>query len=159
MNININDEIRSAKIYTMTSSGPKSDDIKNILSNKNILLVGVPGAFTPTCNDDHLPGFIENYKEFKEKGIDEIIFISVNDPFVVSKWKEYNKADNIIFLSDADSEFANMLNLKIDLSVIGLGVRLSRFALIIENCVIKKVFDEKGGGLEKSTAINVLSNL
>ena len=143
----------------MTVEGPKAEDLKNLISNKKIILVAVPGAFTPTCNDDHLPGFIENYERFKSKGIDEIFFISVNDPFVVNKWKEYNSADKINFLADADSEFLNLTGLTIDLSVIGLGKRLSRFAMIIENCILKKIYDENGGGLDVSTASSILSDL
>ena len=83
----------------------------------------------------------------------------INCTFVVNKWKEYNKANNIEFLADSNLEFADMTGLKIDLSVIGLGVRLSRFALLIDNCILKKIFDEEGGGLEKSKAENILPNL
>lgn len=159
MKIKINEEIKSTKVFIMTVEGPKAEDLKNLISNKKIILVAVPGAFTPTCNDDHLPGFIENYERFKSKGIDEIFFISVNDPFVVNKWKEYNSADKINFLADADSEFLNLTGLTIDLSVIGLGKRLSRFAMIIENCILKKIYDENGGGLDVSTASSILSDL
>ena len=159
MNLKLNDEIGDANVFIMTESGPKSVSLKNLLSNKKALIIAVPGAFTPTCNDDHLPGFIKNYENFKNIGIDQIFFISVNDPFVVNKWKEYNKANNIEFLADSNLEFADMTGLKIDLSVIGLGVRLSRFALLIDNCILKKIFDEEGGGLEKSKAENILPNL
>ena len=93
MNLKLNDEIGNANVFIMTESGPKSVSLKNLLSNKKVLIVAVPGAFTPTCNDDHLPGFIKNYENFKNIGIDQIFFISVNDPFVVNKWKEYNKAN------------------------------------------------------------------
>ena len=155
----INEEIKSAKVFVMTADGPKPEDLKKLISNKKIVLVAVPGAFTPTCNDDHLPGFIENYERFKSKGIDEIFFISVNDPFVVNKWKEYNSADKINFIADANSEFLNLTGLTIDLSVIGLGKRLSRFAMIIDNCILKKIYDENGGGLDVSTASSILSDL
>ena len=98
-------------------------------------------------------------KEIYEKGIEKIIFVSKNDPFVMNEWKKSKSENDIIFIGDSMGEFADKSGLKMDLSVIGLGERLSRFALIIEDNVIKNIFDEEGGGFEKSSANDVLEAL
>ena len=127
-----------------------------MFNNKKILLVSVPGAFTPTCSEQHLPGYINLKMKFSSKGIDKIIFISVNDPFVMSEWaKSFNETD-IVFIADSYGDLLNEIGAVIDLTSIGLGKRLSRFAMIIDNGLVKLIFDEDGGGLDKSKAENVL---
>ena len=98
-------------------------------------------------------------KKFKNKGVDEIYFVSVNDPFVMNAWMMSYPNSKINYIADSNSELLNSSGLEMDLSVIGLGKRLSRFAMLIDNGLIKMIFDEKGGGLEKSKAENVLENL
>lgn len=159
MKIKVNDTIPEINFFYISESGPKKISSKELFAGKKVILVGVPGAFTPTCSLEHLPGFIEKKKEIYEKGIEKIIFVSKNDPFVMNEWKKSKSENDIIFIGDSMGEFAEKSGLKMDLSVIGLGERLSRFALIIEDNVIKKIFDEEGGGFEKSSANDVLKAL
>ena len=159
MKIKVNDTIPEINFFYISESGPKKISSKELFAGKKVILVGVPGAFTPTCSLEHLPGFIEKKKEIYEKGIERIIFVSKNDPFVMNEWKKSKSENDIIFIGDSMGEFAEKSGLKMDLSVIGLGERLSRFALIIEDNVIKNIFDEEGGGFEKSSANDVLKAL
>lgn len=159
MTININDYLPDVDFFYMSESGPKKIGTKELFDNKKIILVGVPGAFTPTCSLEHLPGFIENKDNFFSKGIDKIIFISVNDPFVISEWAKSHNENDIIFIGDSVGEFASKTGLKMDLSVIGLGTRLSRFAMLVDNKQVKLIFDEEGGDLKKSTASIVLDSI
>ena len=159
MKIKVNDTIPEINFFYISESGPKKISSKELFAGKKVILVGVPGAFTPTCSLEHLPGFIEKKKEIYEKGIERIIFVSKNDPFVMNEWKKSKSENDIMFIGDSMGEFAEKTGLKMDLSVIGLGERLSRFALIIEDNVIKNIFDEEGGGFEKSSANDVLKAL
>ena len=159
MKIKVNDTIPEINFFYISESGPKKISSKELFAGKKVILVGVPGAFTPTCSLEHLPGFIEKKKEIYEKGIEKIIFVSKNDPFVMNEWKKSKSENDIIFIGDSMGEFAEKSGLKMDLSVIGLGERLSRFALIIEDNVIKNIFDEEGGGFEKRSANDVLKAL
>ena len=159
MSININDFLPEVNLFYMSESGPKKTGTKELFDNKKIILVGVPGAFTPTCSLEHLPGFIENKDKFYSKGIDKIIFISVNDPFVISEWSKSHNEEDIFFIGDSSGEFASKTGLKMDLSIIGLGTRLSRFAMLVDNRQVKLIFDEEGGDLKKSTASIVLDSI
>ena len=159
MKLKIDDIIPNTDIFKIGSSGPLKIKSYEIFQNKKILLVGVPGAFTPTCSLEHLPGFTDKVKEFKDKGIEEIIFMSVNDPFVMDEWCKSKNEDEISFLSDPFCEFGKKIGFTLDLTEIGLGLRLSRFAMLVENKKIKIIFDEEGGGLNKSSADSVLKAL
>ena len=159
MKIKVNDIIPEINFFYISESGPKKISSKELFAGKKVILVGVPGAFTPTCSLEHLPGFIEKKRKIYEKGIEKIIFVSKNDPFVMNEWKKSKSENDIMFIGDSMGEFAEKTGLKIDLSVIGLGERLSRFALVIEDNVIKNMFDEEGGGFEKSSANDVLKAL
>ena len=159
MKLKIDDIIPNTDIYKIGSSGPQKIKSYEIFQNKKILLVGVPGAFTPTCSLEHLPGFTDKVQEFKNKGIEEIIFMSVNDPFVMDEWRKSKNEDKISFLSDPFCEFGKKIGFTLDLTEIGLGLRLSRFAMLVENKKIKIIFDEEGGGLNKSSADFVLKAL
>ena len=159
MKLKIDDIIPNTDIYKIGSSGPQKIKSYEIFQNKKILLVGVPGAFTPTCSLEHLPGFTDKVQEFKNKGIEEIIFMSVNDPFVMDEWRKSKNEDKISFFSDPFCEFGKKIGFTLDLTEIGLGLRLSRFAMLVENKKIKIIFDEEGGGLNKSSADFVLKAL
>ena len=95
--------------------------LKDEFNNKKIILFGVPGAFTPTCTNEHLPGYIKHFDSFKLKGIDEIFFIAVNDPFVMQKWGESVEQNNLNFIADSDGEFMRSSGVMNDLSAAGLG--------------------------------------
>lgn len=156
MKINEGDCFPLVSFYHIGDKGPTSVKSTELFNNKKILLVSVPGAFTPTCSEQHLPGYINLKDEIFSKGIDKIIFISVNDPFVMDEWaKSFNETD-IVFIADSYGDLLNEIGAVIDLTSIGLGKRLSRFAMIIDNGLVKLIFDEDGGGLDKSKAENVL---
>lgn len=158
MKLKINETFPNVDLY-MFDSGPKIVSASDLFANKNCLLVAVPGAFTPTCSENHLPGYIKSKDKIFKKNIDKIFFVSVNDPFVMNEWgKKYNETD-IVFLSDPFAELAKIIDFKMDLTQIGLGVRLSRFAMLIRNNIVEKIFDDNGGELEKSKADEVLKIL
>ena len=159
MKIKENDMLPEVNFFYLTNNGPKSISTSELFKNKKILLVGVPGAFTPTCSLEHLPGFIENKGIFYSKGIDKIIFVSVNDPFVISEWAKSKNERDIQFIGDPNGDFVKQTGLIIDLSVIGLGTRLSRFAMVVDNMRISLLLDEDGGDLKLSAAEKVLESI
>lgn len=138
--------------YKLKDGSPEKVSSADLFNKKKIILVGVPGAFTPTCSNEHLPGYIKNFDTFKSKGIDEVYFVSVNDPFVMQKWGDSVGENNLKFIADSDGEFMKLSELMVDLSAAGLGNRLSRFSMLIDDGLIKELFDEEGPGLEKSKA-------
>ena len=136
-----------------------ADQEKRLFNDKKILLVSVPGAFTPTCSEQHLPGYIKHKDDIISKGIDKIYFVSVNDPFVMQEWAKTFKENDIGFIADSYGDLLNEIEAIIELTVMGLGKRLSRFSMIIDNGLVNAIFDEEGGGLDKSKAENVLKFL
>ena len=159
MKIKVDDCFPDVTFFQLVGGNPKTLKSSQIFNKKKIILVSVPGAFTPTCSNEHLPGYVKLHDEFKKKGIDDIYFVAANDPFVMEAWINSTAERNIKYLADSNFELLDATGLEIDLTVAGLGKRLSRFALLIDNGLIKKIFDEEGGGLEKSSAENLLKNL
>ena len=136
MKYKVNDKIDNVDVYKINENGLKVKFL-NVIEDKTVLLIGVPGEFTPTCSEEHLPGYVKLLDDFLKEGIQKIIFISVNDPFVLEKWLDANNAKNIEFLSDYDHNFLEKSGFKIDLSVVGLGIRLSRFAMVIKILLLR----------------------
>ena len=131
-----------------------------LFAGKKIVLFGVPGAFTPTCNDTHLPGFMVNADKIREAGADDIVCMAVNDPFVLAAWaKATGTGDHIRVLSDGSADYANALGLTLDLSGIGFGVRSARFAAIVDDGELKYLGVEPGKEVTVSGADAVLENL
>jgi peroxiredoxin len=160
MKIKVDDCFPDVTFFQLEDGNPKTFKSSQIFNEKKIILVSVPGAFTPTCSNEHLPGYVKLYDEFKKKGIDDIYFVAANDPFVMEAWINSTvEKKKIKYLADSNLELLDATGLEIDLTVAGLGKRLSRFAIFIDNGLIKKIFDEEGGGLEKSSAENLLKNL
>ena len=159
MKIKVDDCFPDVTFFQLVDGNPKTFKTSEIFNNKKIILVSVPGAFTPTCSNEHLPGYVKLYDEFKKKGIDEIFFVAANDPFVMEAWINSNSESKIKYLADSNLELLDATGLEIDLTVAGLGKRLSRFAIFVDDGLIKNIFDEEGGGLEKSSAENLLKNL
>ena len=159
MKIKLDDCFPDVTFFQLEDGNPKIFKSSQIFNEKKIILVSVPGAFTPTCSNEHLPGYVRLYDEFKKKGIDDIYFVAANDPFVMEAWINATSERIIKYLADSNFELLDATGLEIDLTVAGLGKRLSRFAIFIDNGLIKKIFDEEGGGLEKSSAENLLKNL
>ena len=140
-----------------------TDGVSNVLSlkvefkNKRLILFGVPGAFTPTCSEKHLPGYIKLYDSFKKKNIDEIYCLSVNDHYVMKSWLiSYSEEHKIIGIADGNAEITKYYNLITDKSKNFMGYRSTRFAMLIENNKIKSLKIEKPGELKLSTAENML---
>ena len=127
---------------------------------KKIVLFSVPGAFTPTCSAKHLPGFMTYANAFKEKKVDNIVCLSVNDPFVMKAWCDTNKAGNdIIFLADGNAALSKAIGLTFDGSMYSLGIRSQRFAMILKGLKVEKLFVEKPGVFDVSSAQKVLGHI
>ena len=159
MTINEQDNFPEVNFYQITDSGQTAIEAQKIMKNKKVLLVGVPGAFTPTCSEEHLPGYKKLASDFFSKGIEEIYVVSTNDPFIMKSWSNSLDISELKFISDGNGEFRSKSGLETDLSIVGLGLRLSRFAMIIENGKIIKIFNDNGPGLELSKAENVIKSI
>jgi len=144
----------------MTSEGPKPRTTDEIFKGKKIVLFAVPGAFTPTCSAKHVPGFVSEFDKIKAKGVDTVACISVNDAFVMGAWGKDQKAgEKVMMLGDGNGEFTQAMGLSMDGSKFGLGTRSQRYAMIVQDGVIKDLFVEKPGAFEVSAAENVLKHL
>ncbi|KAI3472357.1 hypothetical protein Pfo_031216 [Paulownia fortunei] len=138
----------------------QSVSIHSLAAGKRVILFAVPGAFTPTCSMKHVPGFIEKAEELKSKGVDEILCISVNDPFVMKAWaKTYPDNKHVKFLADGSGTYTHALGLELDLSDKGLGIRSRRFALLVEDLKVKVANVESGGEFTVSSAEDILKAL
>ena len=136
--------------------GVHTIDTPTIFAHRNVVLFAVPGAFTPTCSERHLPGFVEKFDEFRERGI-EVACMAVNDPFVMQAWGEsQNVPQGLRMLSDGNGDFARALGLEMDASAFGMGLRSKRFALYAEDGVVKQLFVEAPGEFRVSSAEHVL---
>jgi len=139
--------------------GVETVDTRSLFDNKKVVLFAVPGAFTPTCSERHLPGFVEHFDEFREKGID-VACLSVNDPFVMQAWGQSQTVpDGLMMLADGNGEFTRALGLEMDASAYGMGTRAKRFALYAEDGVVRQVHVEAPGEFRVSSAEYVLSQL
>ncbi|KAL6226515.1 PREDICTED: peroxiredoxin-2B [Fragaria vesca subsp. vesca] len=135
-------------------------NIHSLAAGKKIILFGVPGAFTPTCSLKHVPGYIEKADELKSKGVDKILCLSVNDPFVMKAWaKTYPENKNVLFLADGSAKYTHELGLELDLSEKGLGTRSRRFALLVDDLKVKAANVESGGEFTVSSADDILKAL
>ncbi|CAN6564337.1 peroxiredoxin-2-like [Malus sylvestris] len=138
----------------------QSVSIHSLATGKKVILFGVPGAFTPTCSLKHVPGFIEKADELKSKGVEKILCLSVNDPFVMKAWsKTYPDNKDVLFLADGSAKYTRDLGLELDLSEKGLGIRSKRFALLIEDLKVKAANIESGGEFTISSADDILKAL
>ncbi len=146
MAIKTGNRIPNITLSTMTADGPKDISTDEIFSGKKVLMFALPGAFTPTCNMAHLPGYVVNHDAIKEKGVDTIVCLAVNDPFVMGAWGEaQNVEDNILMLSDGSASLTEAIGLELDLTERNFGVRSQRYALIAEDGVITHLNIELSG--------------
>ncbi len=156
MTIKAGDKLPDAKFMTMGPEGPAAKSTADIFAGKKVALFAVPGAFTPTCHQQHLPGFIARIDELKKKGVDTVACTAVNDVFVMDEWsKATGSAGKIVMLTDDSAAFAKAIGLDIDLTGagIGLGVRSKRYAMMVEDCVVKVLnVDESPPVHDKSSA-------
>jgi peroxiredoxin len=141
------------------NDGVQTIDTHTLFDGKKVVLFAVPGAFTPTCSEKHLPGFVEHFDEFREKGI-EVACISVNDPFVMQAWgQSQHVPDGLLMLADGNGDFTRALGLEMDASAYGMGTRAKRFAIYAEDGVVKQVHVEAPGEFRVSSAEYMLSQI
>jgi glutaredoxin/glutathione-dependent peroxiredoxin len=161
MAIKVGDRLPSTTFMTMTADGPKPQTTDDIFKGKKVVLFAVPGAFTPTCHKNHLPGFLTNHDAIKGKGIDTIAVTGVNDVFVMDAWKKNTAAEGKIeFLADGSAAFAKAIGLSVDLGERGLGTRSQRYAMVVEDGVVKTLnVEEAPGKADVSGAENLLKGL
>lgn len=161
--ISVGDKLPDATLSYFDSAGElQTITVSDLTSNKKAILFAVPGAFTPTCSQKHLPGFVEKSAELKSKGVDTVACISVNDAFVMKAWKEnLGINDEVLLLSDGNGVFTKAIGCELDLSdkPMGLGVRSRRYALLAENGVVKVLNLEEGGAFTFSGAEDMLKAL
>jgi len=137
------DRIPEATFHVMTAEGPSELSANDVFSGKKVVLFAVPGAYTPTCHMKHLPGFIQHADDFKAKGVDTIACTAVNDPFVLDHWAKATGADGkVVFLADGNANFAKAIGADLDASAFGLGTRSHRYAMLVEDGVVKSVHVE-----------------
>ena len=156
MDIKENDQIPNSEIFILEDGEPIKKNIEEILMNKRVVLFGLPGAYTSVCSVKHLPGYINMYEEYKKKGIDKIICISVNDPFVMNAWgKENNVGEKVLMVGDPFLNFTKAIGADVDKSGRGLGIRSNRYTMLIDNLKVVKLQEEKDtGSCEVSAAKN-----
>lgn len=157
--IKVGDTIPNTKFVRATPEGPQQVESKDYFAGKTVALFSVPGAFTPTCSARHLPGFVEKADALKAKGIDEIACTAVNDAFVMGAWGKGANADAITMLADGNADFAEAVGLTMDGSGFGMGKRGQRFAMVVKNGVVDKLFVEEPGDFKVSSADYMLEQL
>ena len=158
MKLKENDKIPNSEIFVLENGEPTKKNIGELLNNKKVIIFGLPGAYTSVCSAKHLPGYVNNIGKFKQKGIDQIICISVNDPFVMNAWgKENNVGDKILMIGDPFLSFTKAIGAQVDKSSRGLGIRSNRYTMLVDNLNVIKIQEEKDtGACEISAAENFL---
>ena len=160
MTIATGDKMPSGAFGIMTDSGPGSVSTDDLFSGKKVVLVSVPGAFTPTCSMNHLPGYVDNVDALRNKNVDTIACMAVNDVFVMHAWgKDRGVGDNVMMLADGNGEYAQALGLELDASGFGMGTRGQRFAIVVDDGVATHVAIEAPGEFEVSKAEAILDAL
>ena len=160
MTIAVGDSLPQATFPLMTADGPAAKTTDDVFKGRKVVLFAVPGAFTPTCDAKHLPGFVELADQIKAKGVDTIACTAVNDAFVMNAWgKHGGVGDKILMLADGNGSYAKALGLEMDASKFGMGVRGQRFAIIVKNGVATQVNVEAPGEFKVSAADYVLKQL
>ena len=158
MKIKENDKVPNSEIFVLEGGEPTKKNIEEILKNKKVIIFGLPGAYTSVCTAKHLPGYVNMHQKYKDKGIDHIICVSVNDPFVMNAWgKENNVGDKIIMIGDPFLNFIKAIGAEVDKSGRGMGVRSNRYTMLVEDMKVVKLKEEKEtGSCEISAAENFL---
>ena len=160
MTIKAGDRMPSGKLKTMTADGPKDVATDELFKGKKVVLFSVPGAFTPTCDAKHLPGFIQNAESLRGKGVDTVACMAVNDVFVMNAWgKHSNTGDKVLMLADGNGDYARALGLELDARGFGMGTRGQRFAIVVDDGVATTVNVEAPGQFKVSAAEHILGQL
>jgi peroxiredoxin len=158
MNIKENDPIPNSEVFVMENGSPNKIRTQEFLKDKKVVIFGLPGAYTSVCSAKHLPGYVNMFEQYKEKGIDHIICVSVNDPFVMNAWgKEHNVGKKILMIGDPFLNLTRAIGADVDKSERGLGIRSNRYTMLVDNLkVIKLQEEEDAGSCEISAAENFI---
>ena len=158
MKLKENDIVPNSEIFVLENGEPNKKNIEELVKSKKAVIFGLPGAYTSVCSAKHLPGYVNLYQQYKDKGIDHIICVSVNDPFVMNAWgKENNVGDKIIMMGDPFLNFTKAIGAEVDKSGRGLGIRSNRYTMLVDNMKVIKLQEEKDtGSCEISAAENFL---
>ncbi len=158
--IKVGDRIPDATLMEMQEGGPKPVSTRDFFAGKKVALFAVPGAYTPTCSAKHLPGFIQKRDQLKQKGIDQIACVSVNDAFVMGAWGEGQGAkDKVVMLADGNATFTKAMGLEMDASKFGMGTRSQRYSMVVDDGVVKSLNVEQPGAFEVSSADHMVGLL
>ena len=158
MHIKENDQIPNTDIFVIEDGKAVKKNTQTFLKDKKVVIFGLPGAYTSVCSAKHLPGYVNMFEQYEKKGIDHIICISVNDPFVMNAWgKEHNVGDKILMFGDPFLNFTKGIGAEVDKSAKGLGVRSNRYTMLVDNLNIVKLQEEVDtGSCEISAAENFI---
>lgn len=160
MTIARGDRLPDATLIRATPDGPDKTTVAEFFGGKTVVLFAVPGAFTPTCSVSHLPGFVEKADELKAKGVDEVACVAVNDAFVLNAWAREGAAHGkVVMLSDGSGDFTRAIGLEMDASAFGMGKRSQRYAMVVDDRVVRSIDVEAPGEFKVSSADHVLQQL
>jgi peroxiredoxin len=161
MSIKVGDRLPEASFVTMTAEGPAKRSVSELFNRRRVVLFAVPGAFTPTCHQKHMPGFVAQAAAFKARGIDTIACVAVNDIHVLTAWAKASGAeDKVVFLADGNGEFTKAIGMELDASGFGMGLRSKRYAMLVEDRVVNAIHLESQPGMaEESSAERLLAVL
>ena len=159
MTIQEGDRLPDAKLHVMADGRPTAVSTGELFAGKKVVLFAVPGAFTPTCSEAHLPGFVANADKIKAKGVDSIVCVAVNDAFVMDAWGKDRNAEELVMAGDGNSDFTQALGLEMDGTGFGLGTRSQRYAMVVDDGVVTKLAVEAPGAFEVSKAEAILAAL
>lgn len=157
MPLSVGQSLPDVPLTVITGDGPEEQSKDQIFGGKKVVLFAVPGAFTPTCNNNHLPGYAEHADAIKAKGVDAIVVLSVNDPFVMTEWRKSSGAGELItFLADGSVTFTKAVDMVLDGSAFGLGIRSLRYAALVEDGTITKLAVEDSPGEAKASGAEAM---
>ena len=159
MAIQEGDRLPEATLHVMRDGRPTAVTTGELFGGKKVVLFAVPGAFTPTCSQAHLPGFVANADNIKAKGVDSIVCVAVNDAFVMDAWGTEGNADELVMAGDGNGEFTAAIGLELDGRGFGLGTRSERYAMIVDDGIVTKLAVEAPGAFEVSKAEAILEAL
>jgi len=160
MTIKVGDKVPSVTLRYLTPEGPKAISSDEFFGGKKVVLFGLPGAFTRTCSERHLPSYVTHAAELKAKGVDTIACLAVNDPFVMGAWgKQHQADDKVVMLGDGSGDFTRAIGLELDRIKEGMGIRSQRYSMLVDNGVVKALHVEQPGQFDVSSAEAMLKAL
>ena len=159
MTVSVGDKVPAGTLAFLGDNGPEAISTDDLFNGKKVVLFAVPGAFTPTCSEAHLPGFVANHDKIVAKGVDKVVCVSVNDPFVMGACGKTQNAEELLMAADGSATWTRALGLELDLVERGLGVRSKRYSMIVDDGVITHLNVDEGPAMEVSSAEKILEIL